>query len=69
MGRITQLIERGELFDKLNVTPLDPDADRVMICGSMEMINDTKALCEKSGLEEGSNAKPADFVIEKAFTG
>ena len=69
MGRITQLIESGELFDKLNGTPLDPDADRVMICGSMEMINDTKALCEKAGLEEGSNAKPADFVIEKAFTG
>ncbi len=69
MGRITQLIERGELFDKLNVTPLDPDADRVMICGSMEMINDTKALCKKAGLEEGSNAKPADFVIEKGFTG
>ncbi|HBH89702.1 MAG TPA: ferredoxin--NADP(+) reductase, partial [Hyphomonadaceae bacterium] len=43
--------------------------DRVMICGSMQMIQDTKALCEKAGLVEGSNAAPADFVIEKAFAG
>ena len=40
-----------------------------MICGSMDMINDTKLLCEKAGLREGSNAHPAEFVIEKAFVG
>ena len=69
MGRITTLIESGKLFDDLGVPPLNPETDRVMICGSMEMINDTKALCEKAGMVEGSNAQPADFVIEKAFAG
>ena len=68
-GRITDLIESGALFEHLNVPPLNPESDRVMICGSMEMINDTKALCEKAGLTEGSNAAPAEFVIEKAFVG
>ena len=69
MGRITDLIETGALFEHLGVPPLNPDTDRVMICGSMEMINDTKALVEKAGLTEGSNAKPDTFVVEKAFVG
>ncbi len=68
-GRITNLIENGQLFADLGVPPLDPAVDRAMICGSMEMIQDTKALMEKAGLTEGSNAQPAEFVIEKAFAG
>ena len=68
-GRITTLIEEGRLFDHLGVPALDPATDRVMICGSQAMIADTKALCEKAGLAEGSNASPGEFVIEKAFVG
>ena len=67
--RITTCIETGRLFSDLGVPPFDPAVDRVMICGSMDMINDTKLLCEKAGLREGSNASPAEFVIEKAFVG
>ncbi|ODN71275.1 hypothetical protein A6302_01390 [Methylobrevis pamukkalensis] len=40
-----------------------------MICGSMEMLRDTKAILEDFGLDEGSNAKPATFVVERAFVG
>lgn len=69
MGRITTLIENGKLFSDLGVPALDPATDRAMICGSMEMIQDVKALMLKAGLEEGSNAAPAEFVIEKAFAG
>jgi ferredoxin--NADP+ reductase len=69
MGRITSLIETGKLFTDLGVPPLDPSTDRAMMCGSMEMIQDTKALMLKAGLKEGSNAAPAEFVIEKAFAG
>jgi len=68
-GRITDLIESGGLFSALGREPLDPARDRAMICGSMEMIQDTKALLEARGFKEGSNAAPADFVIEKAFAG
>lgn len=69
MGRITALIESGKLFEDLGVPPLNPATDRAMMCGSMEMIQDLKALMLKAGLTEGSNAAPAEFVIEKAFAG
>ncbi|WP_425313726.1 ferredoxin--NADP reductase [Pseudovibrio exalbescens] len=68
-GRITDLIESGKLFDDLGVPKLDPAVDRGMICGSMEMIRDTKVLLEKNGLTEGANNKPAEFVVERAFVG
>jgi ferredoxin/flavodoxin---NADP+ reductase len=67
--RITACISGGRLFADLGVAPFDPAVDRVMICGSMDMINDTKALVEQAGLREGSNAQPAEFVVEKAFVG
>ena len=67
MGRITTLIENGTLFSDLGVEPLNPETDRVMICGSMDMIRDVKALVETFGLTEGSNNKPAEFVVERAF--
>ena len=68
-GRITDLIESGKLFADLGVPPLDPAVDRGMICGSADMLKDTKALLEKAGLEEGANNKPGEFVIERAFVG
>ncbi|MEJ8476100.1 ferredoxin--NADP reductase [Roseibium algae] len=68
-GRITDLIESGKLFTDLGVPPLDPAIDRGMICGSMDMLKDTKALLEKAGLNEGANNKPAEFVVERAFVG
>jgi len=69
MGRITQLIETGKLWQDLDIPPLNPATDRVMICGSMHMLNDVKALVEGLGFEEGSLSKPADFVVERAFVG
>ena len=68
-GRITELISSGKLFADLEVPALSPETDRVMICGSMDMLLDTKALCEQAGLFEGANSNPAQFVIEKAFAG
>lgn len=68
-GRITQLIDEGVIFAELGVPPLNPETDRVMICGSMEMIEDCKLRCERAGLIEGSNARPAQYVVEKAFVG
>lgn len=68
-GRITTLIKSGDLFKNSGTPPLNPEEDRVMICGSMDMINDTKALVEAFGLTEGSNSNPAEFVVEKSFVG
>ncbi|MCO4846392.1 MAG: ferredoxin--NADP reductase [Yoonia sp.] len=69
MGRITTLIENGELFRDLGIAPLDPATDRAMVCGSLAFNLDIKALMEKAGLHEGANSEPGQFVIEKAFVG
>jgi len=69
MGRITTLIESGALFTDLGVPALDSETDRAMVCGSMEFNHDIKELLEKSGLQEGANSNPQQFVIEKAFVG
>jgi ferredoxin--NADP+ reductase len=69
MGRITTLIENGDLFADLGVPPLDPALDRAMVCGSLAFNIDVKALLEKAGLREGANSDPAEFVVEKAFVG
>ncbi|SEA94420.1 ferredoxin--NADP reductase [Rubrimonas cliftonensis] len=68
-GRITDLLRDGRLAAELGVPLLNVGEDRVMICGSMAMLQDCKALCEGAGLEEGANSKPGHFVIERAFVG
>ena len=66
-GRITDLMESGRLFQDLGIPGLGAAGDRVMICGSMAMIADTRALVEAAGLSEGSNAAPGSYLVEKAF--
>lgn len=67
-GRITDLIRNGDFYKHLDIPPLNND-DRVMICGSMALNADVKEICVAAGLEEGSNSRPGQFVIEKAFVG
>ena len=67
MGRITDLINSGEAYEDLGVSPLCPDNDRAMICGNLAFNLELKAMLEAAGLEEGANSKPAQYVVEKAF--
>ena len=67
MGRITDLMNSGKLFDDLGLPKISHETDRGMICGSMEMLRDTKALLESFGLVEGANNRPDTFVVERAF--
>jgi len=66
-GRVTELMENGKLFADLGLPPLNPETDRVMICGSPEMLKDLKRICEERGLKEGNTSTPGAFVIERAF--
>ncbi|MBT9549607.1 MAG: ferredoxin--NADP reductase [Hydrogenophaga sp.] len=66
-GRIPVVIENGQLAKDLGIPDLNPAEDRVMICGSPEMLRDLKALCEKRGFAEGNTTRPGQFVIERAF--
>ncbi|MFK7762805.1 MAG: ferredoxin--NADP reductase [Roseobacter sp.] len=67
MGRITDLMRAGTVYDDLGVAPLSPETDRAMICGNMAFNLELKAMLEEYGLEEGANSKPAQYVVEKAF--
>lgn len=70
-ARIGALIDTGELFAAgvPGEPRFDPATDRVMMCGSMDMIKEMGARFEALGFEEGSNAKPGAYVIERAFVG
>jgi len=70
-GRITDRVLSGECFADLGLDGrrFDPAEDRIMLCGSMAMIKEFGALLESQGLQEGSNAEPGDFVLERAFVG
>ena len=66
-GRITDLIESGQLFRDLGNPPFDPAADRVMLCGGPSVLADLKRQMLDRGYVEGSIAEPGDFVLERAF--
>lgn len=66
-GRITDLITSNKLFDDIGLPPITQEDDRVMICGSPDMLRDLKALLEARDFVEGNHGEPGDFVVEKAF--
>jgi ferredoxin--NADP+ reductase len=66
-GRITELMSSADFFSELSLPELSHDRDRVMLCGSPEMLNQLKAFCIARGFTEGNSGEPGDFVIEKAF--
>jgi ferredoxin--NADP+ reductase len=66
-GRITTLIESGQLFRDLGVPPMDPAVDRVMLCGSMAMLNDMRRVLGGLGLHEGCTREAGHFLVERAY--
>ncbi len=66
-GRITDLIESGQMFRDLGNPPFDPAEDRVMLCGGPSVLVDLKQQLLDRGYVEGSIAAPGDFVLERAF--
>lgn len=70
-ARVGTLIDNGKLFEGGSATPqhLDPDHDRIMLCGSMAMIKEMGEKLDGLGFTEGSNAQPGEYVIERAFVG
>ena len=66
-GRIPDLIESGRMARDLGLPDLHPQLDRVMLCGSPEMLKSIKEVLEKRGFKEGNTTTPGDFVVERAF--
>lgn len=70
-GRIGALIDEGHVFGPNVVGPatLDPEIDRVMLCGSTAMIKELADRLTGIGFDEGAVSRPGQFVIERAFVG
>jgi ferredoxin--NADP+ reductase len=66
-GRLTDLITSGKLFDDIGLPPLDLDDDRLMLCGSPQMLGDMVKIFQERGFTEASHSKAGHYAIEKAF--
>jgi ferredoxin--NADP+ reductase len=69
MGRVTDNLASGKVFEDLGLPRMNPGEDRAMVCGSLAFNVDVKAILEGFGLREGANSEPREFVVEKAFVG
>ncbi|WP_243048663.1 ferredoxin--NADP reductase [Dyella sp. RRB7] len=67
-GRLTDAIADGLMNEAAGLPPLNPDTDRVMLCGSPSMLDDTCALLDGRGFQASPRTRePGDYVIERAF--
>ena len=67
-GRITDAIVDGQMSATLGLPPLNPETDRVMLCGSPAMLVDLCALLDGRGFQASPRTRePGDYVIERAF--
>lgn len=66
-GRITDLITTNRLFADTDMSSLNRETDRIMLCGSPSMLEDLRDILEERGFDEGNTSTPGHFVIEKAF--
>lgn len=66
-GRITELMQSGKLYSDLGLPAISIGNDRLMLCGSPDMLRDIKAMLEERGFEEGNMQRAGHFVVERAF--
>jgi len=69
VGRVTTALESGRLCSDLGISPLDTRTDRLMICGNIDMLVDTRRILDARGFEISPQIGVCgDYVIERAFT-
>ena len=67
-GRITHLLDKGELESSVGLPAISPVNDRIMICGGMAMLKDLQSLLDERGFNASTGiGEPGDYVIERAF--
>ncbi|TWI55538.1 ferredoxin--NADP+ reductase [Pseudomonas duriflava] len=68
MGRQTDLMRSGKLFEDIGLPPINPQDDRAMICGSPSMLDETSEVLNEFGLTISPRmGDPGDYLIERAF--
>jgi ferredoxin--NADP+ reductase len=67
-GRLTNLIENGKLAANIGLPQLNPEHDRVMLCGSPSMLKDCCRMLDETGFVISPHTGSAGhYVIERAF--
>jgi len=66
-GRGTDLFKSGELFDRYELPPADPEHDRIMICGNPDMNRDMTGYLKDKGWVMTNHRGVGNFTVEKAF--
>jgi ferredoxin--NADP+ reductase len=67
-GRVTTALDDGRVAAAAGLPPLSPEHDRVMICGSPQMLADTRDLLDRRGFEVSMRiGQPGHYVFERAF--
>ncbi len=62
-GRITTLLESGELEQKVSL-PFSVESSRVMLCGNPAMIEDGRRILQERGMGPCRRMTPGQFVTE-----
>ena len=67
-GRLTDLMASDRMTADLGLAPLDREHDRAMICGSPQMLADTRAILDSRGFTAAPRiGSPGQYVFERAF--
>lgn len=67
-GRLTDLILNGKMAEDIGLPQLNPETDRVLMCGSPDMLNDTCDILDNLGfIESPRMGDPGHYAIERAF--
>lgn len=66
-GRISDLIKSGRFFQDIGQPPFNRAEDRIMLCGSPNMLHELRGMLHSQHWVEGNMGEPGEFVIEKAF--
>lgn len=66
-GRVTTALFEGRISEQLGLDGLDPEHDRIMICGSIPFNKDLTEWLEANGFTEGNANYRGEYVVERAF--
>lgn len=67
-GRVTDLMDSGQMMRDLGLPELNPDSDRAMICGGPQMLADFRRILDARGFIAAPRiGTPGHYVFERAF--
>jgi ferredoxin--NADP+ reductase len=66
-GRLTEALATNRLSRHFGLPDLDPEHDRVMICGNPDMLDELVETLETRGFREGKSHDAGEYAIERAF--